>query len=101
VCAPSPVAASPHSAERKADTPVRRERILTHKPRRLLLAPWRSVCACGLGAWPCPALRMLERQAAWRRPNSGPAWAAPTRPHPRVAPLLTPGQAARCRRPGR
>lgn len=67
-----------------------------HQARRLLLMPWRRTCRCGLGAWPCPALAILQRQEAWKLGNTRPRWAGPTRQLP-VAPLLTRGQAARTR----
>lgn len=80
--------------------PVRRgsARHLIHEPRRLLLTPWRRECWCGLGAWPCPALAMLQRQAAVAldRQRARSTWHAPTGRLP-VAPLLTRGQAFRTR----
>jgi len=73
---------------------MQRQTIIEHGPRRLWWAPWRQVCRCGLGAWPCYAQRMLERQARLL-PLRAPDWnSAPTVLR---APLLTPGQAARTR----
>ena len=34
-----------------------------HGKRRPWYAPWRVICRCGLGAYPCPAKRMLDRAA--------------------------------------
>jgi hypothetical protein len=70
-----------------------------HGPRRPLLAPWRRICRCGLDAWPCHALLMLQRQAA-NRPRVRPGWNDPTL-NESSAPLLTRGQAARSRQSGR
>jgi hypothetical protein len=66
---------------------------LAHGPGRLLFRPWRRVCRCGFGGWPCYVQTMLRRQAQGR---------APVRQDPRpgggmldAAPLLTRGQANR------
>lgn len=77
---------------------------LMHGPRRLWLRPWRQICQCGLGAWPCPAVRMQREQQAMR-PAPAPRWDGPTAPMPRLmggpgAPrpardFMTPGQRAR------
>ena len=77
---------------------MRHPRYPTHEPRRLLLTPWLKVCRCGLGAWPCPALAMLQRQAAGarRRQQARAIWNGPTGRVP-IAPLLTRGQEARSR----
>lgn len=71
---------------------------LTHGPRRLVLRPWKRVCRCGLGAWPCYAYLMLRRQADMRKQANSrrPAWDGATTRIP-VAPLLTRGQLARSR----
>jgi hypothetical protein len=76
---------------------------LEHGPRRLLLRPWRRVCRCGFGRWPCYPWEMLCHQSAQARGRapvypvrrSGPPAAGAT------APLLTRGQAARSRQAGR
>jgi hypothetical protein len=72
---------------------------LRHEPRRLLLKPWRQVCRCGLGSWPCFALQMLQRQAAQRPRHDGRApWNGPTHILPvlrSAAPLMTRGQRRR------
>ena len=75
-----------------------RPRIIEHGPRRPWWALWQKVCRCGLDAWPCPVVRMLERQAAIRPPgrNGRPGWDRPTANVLR-APLLTRGPAARAR----
>lgn len=77
---------------------MRRQRtIIEHGPRRLRLRPWRRVCRCGLGSWPCYAEQMLRRQAAASRPpNVRPGWDAPTTKLT-PGPLMTRGQAARSR----
>ena len=77
---------------------MRKQRtIIEHGPRRLLLRPWRRICRCGLAAWPCPAVVMLERQArALPQPKPWPGWNAPTRRYG-TAPLLTRGQNHRSR----
>lgn len=69
----------------------------THRPRRPLLSPWRRVCRCGLGGWPCHAMTMLQHQAAMRPVAARPLWDGPTRNSLR-APLMTRGQEARSRR---
>jgi hypothetical protein len=84
-----------------------RRRHIQHGPRRRWFAPWTKVCQCGLGSWPCYAVRMLEAQARMQpRPpanTAGPAWAGPTRQLATLGsfgtgpdrPLLTRGQAER------
>lgn len=77
-------------------------RHMQHGPRRLWRRPWRVICQCGLGAWPCPAQRMLARQAEFM---ARPAWDGRTTqlalarsvPFTRSTPLLTRGQRARSR----
>lgn len=74
---------------------------LTHGPRRLVWRPWRRVCRCGFGRWPCYPWLMLRRQARDRETSraAGRAAVFPARPrHPAInaaAPLLTRGQAVR------
>ena len=83
---------------------------ITHGPRRLLLKPWRTICRCGMGVWPCPAVRMQREQEAMRPPGR-PSWAGPTKRLPRLMggptgprperadrDLMTPGQRARSAR---
>lgn len=36
---------------------------ITHGPRRRWWRPWQRICRCGIGAWPCPVVTMLERHA--------------------------------------
>lgn len=36
---------------------------IRHDRRRIWWAPWRSRCACGVDAYPCPALRWRRAQA--------------------------------------
>lgn len=79
---------------------LRAGQYLTHGPRRPLLKPWRRECRCGLGAWPCHALTMLQVQAKGRA-------AVPQRPpwqnstvNMLSAALMTRGQAARTRQGG-
>jgi hypothetical protein len=72
--------------------------IIVHSPRRFFWRPWQVVCRCGLGAYPCYAVTMLQRQAAMQ-PREGTrarVGRSPVMP-PRRSPLLTPGQAARSR----
>lgn len=76
---------------------------LTHGPRRLLLRPWRRVCRCGFGRWPCYPWLMLRRQATARARGRAPVY-PPTHRDRAVndaAPLLTRGQVARSRQAGR
>lgn len=73
--------------------------IIEHGPRRMRWRPWRRICRCGLGAWPCPAVRMREEQAQMVQ-EVDVRWNMPTRQY-RVAPLLTPGQETRTRPGGR
>lgn len=78
---------------------------IEHGPRRLWYAPWKVICRCGLGAWPCYVVLMRERQRRMQPPpavNNWPARASgQTVRLPRTAvpattrPLLTPGQAHR------
>lgn len=81
---------------------------LNHGPRRLWSRPWRRICTCGLGAWPCHAVRMRREQEAMR-PAGEPSWAGPTARLPRLIggpdpllrddrELMTPGQRARSAR---
>jgi hypothetical protein len=82
---------------------MRRRGIITHGPCRPWRALWAKACRCGLAAWPCPALVMLERQAADRpalRNKARPAWDDVTR-NLSPLPLLTRGQEARSRQNGR
>ena len=101
-------------------------RHIQHGQRRVWFRPWQVICQCGLDAWPCPAVRIRERQAElMRRPPVAAmgAWQGerriaalthtsslarildePTRVLPVLQPrapaerpLLTPGQAARTR----
>ena len=70
---------------------------IQHGKRRLPLRPWLVICRCGLAAWPCPVVRIRERQA---QPMPRPAWTAGTVSLPVVeprqsAPLLTRGQRIR------
>lgn len=77
---------------------------LKHGPRRLWLRPWRRICQCGMGAWPCHAVRMRREQKAME-PTPRQSWAGPTMPLPRVMggpgagrterDLMTRGQRAR------
>jgi len=76
---------------------------IQHGPRHHWRSFWRRTCRCGLGAYPCQAMVMRERQAARlpRRPawNGRTAWVPTVRSAiPRTTPLLTPGQAARSER---
>lgn len=91
----TPGARSPPSME---VIPVRPRfaRQLQHGPRRMLITPWRRVCRCGYGAWPCYPLALMTAQALWAQVESGkhPGWDAATSRLP-VAPLRTRGQAAR------
>lgn len=68
---------------------------LMHGPRRLVLRPWRQVCRCGFGRWPCYPHEMLRRQAT----TTAIARVSVRWPHGRqiaaAAPLLTRGQATR------
>lgn len=75
---------------------LRAARYLRHGRRRPWLKPWRRVCRCGYGAWPCYPLAMMTAQALWGQvaPDERPGWDAPTGRLP-VATLLTRGQAAR------
>lgn len=74
---------------------------LEHGPRRRWWAPWSPICRCGLGAWPCYAEQMLRRQATYQLSIPRPPWNGPTRNLPPHKPLLTRGQEARTRQPGR
>jgi len=38
---------------------------IQHSPRRLWYAPWRVVCRCHMGDYPCAAMRMREAQARY------------------------------------
>jgi hypothetical protein len=78
---------------------MRRPRQITHGARRLWWRPWEQICRCGLAAWPCPVVVMLERQAQ-PRPRVGrpPEWNRPTTALPRSTPLMTPGQRHRSAR---
>lgn len=38
-----------------------------HGPRRLWYRPWEVVCRCGLDAYPCIVVLMMERAEAARR----------------------------------
>jgi hypothetical protein len=67
--------------------------IIEHGPRRLWLRPWKVVCRCGLGAYPCPVVRMRDEQAEMIQTLNN-RWNVQTGQY-RVAPLLTRGQAAR------
>ncbi len=87
-----------------------RPRHLQHGPRRRWFAPWTVICRCGLGAWPCYAVRMLQDQARMQPRDPGSAtWSGPTTAIPALRPflaaperpLLTPGQAHRSRGPTR
>jgi hypothetical protein len=85
-----------------------------HGPRRCWLAPWKVVCRCGYGPYPCEVEQIataMARQRRTRRPERNPAWAStPTqrlpvrdyRPPPdeRGQPLFTRGQTARTPRHG-
>lgn len=76
---------------------------LTHGPWRRWWRPWDRICRCGVGAWPCPVVVMLARQAAHRRPAANsrrrPSWDGPT-PNLPSASLLTLGQQQRSNRRG-
>lgn len=74
---------------------------LAHRPRRMLLRPWRRVCTCGFNNWPCYPAQLLARQVAdferWavkRQRLDCPGWNRPTVRF-LAAPPLTRGQAAR------
>lgn len=73
-------------------------RHIRHGMRRRWWKPWSPICRCGLEAWPCYVVVMLDRQASYRRPaaNERPVWNGPT-VNVLAAPLLTRGQAARSR----
>lgn len=75
--------------------------IIVHSPRRLFWRPWRKVCRCGMGPWPCYAVLMRQRQAAMQPPEDTRVWVgrSPVMPR-RDSPLLTPGQVARSRQGG-
>jgi len=76
-----------------------RRTIISHGPRRPWRRPWRHVCRCGLGTWPCPAERMRRQQQAWQTLDAArPAWTAPAEQLPLLSERqdwLTPGQRAR------
>jgi len=38
---------------------------IQHGPRRPWWSPWRVVCRCRMGDYPCAAVRMREAQARW------------------------------------
>lgn len=70
--------------------------IIVHSPRRLFWRPWRKVCRCGLGAYPCYAVLMLRRQAAMQPRQQETAWVGRSQVvPPQRSPLLTRGQADR------
>lgn len=73
----------------------RTARYLRHGPRRLVTRPWRRICRCGYGAWPCHPLTMLRLQAQWAPERDvRPSGNATTNRLP-VAPLSARGQAVR------
>jgi len=83
-----------------------RRRHLAHGPKRLWLRPWRRICQCGMGTWPCHAVRMQSEQARMRS-AAGQSWTGPTKRLPRIVggsgpqpdrDLMTPGQLARSAR---
>ena len=71
---------------------MRHRWIIEHGPRRLWWAPWRRICRCGRGAYPCYAERMRAAQAAIQ--HERPPWNAPTTVL-RDDPLLTRGRRRR------
>jgi hypothetical protein len=71
---------------------------IQHGPRRCWYAPWRMVCRCGLGPFPCVAARMLQRPKRVEPAAVVNAWNGPTafiRTPPGRAGSLTPAQAWR------
>jgi len=80
-----------------------RRRHTKHGPRRHWYAPWTVTCRCGIGAWPCYAVQLRDRQRGMQpRPQentwavrSGVALRLPRTAEPTDTPLLTPGQAYR------
>lgn len=78
-----------------------------HIARRRWWAPWRLVCACGAGWYPCPDTGRVPYAPLGDGTTTParPAWtsAATTRilPNVRLSPLLTRGQAYRTRQGGR
>lgn len=81
----------------------RRTDHITHGQCRRWRVFWRKACRCGMDAWPCPVVVMLELQARphTTRPRAPqPVWNQPTR-RLNELPLMTRGQAARSRQSGR
>jgi hypothetical protein len=79
---------------------LKRSESLSHGRRRRWWRPWSCLCRCGMGAWPCPVVLMLERQTRHRTTNQRPPWDHPTAKYA-SAPLLTFGQEERSRQAGR
>lgn len=74
---------------------------ISHGPCRRWRTLWRTVCRCGIAAWPCPtryvAVPPRRSEPRTTRPaEDQPTWDGPTRNLMQV-PLLTRGQAMRSR----
>jgi hypothetical protein len=73
---------------------------ISHGGRRRWWCPWSLICRCGMGAWPCPVVTMLEHQARHRHPNQRSAWNGPAARNA-ITPVTVVGQVGRSRQGGR